>query len=84
MEEKIFGLLAAGLLAGPIAARAMPSDAPADFLGTLDVTCVGYSAADCGTGGVVGNSRGLLNRFSATHLPVEIFLPLASKRGCSS
>jgi hypothetical protein len=52
MKGKIFGLLAAGLLAGPIAASAAPSYAAVDFLGTLDVTCVGYGS-NCGTGGVV-------------------------------
>jgi hypothetical protein len=52
MKEKIFGLLAAGLLVGPIAAIAAPGDAPIDFLGTIDVTCVGYGL-NCGTGGVV-------------------------------
>jgi hypothetical protein len=59
MKGKIFGLLAAGLLAGPIIASATPSYAPVDFLGTLDVTCVGYNAADCGTGGVVAISGSL-------------------------
>ena len=59
MKGKIFGLLAAGLLAGPLTASATPSYAPVDFLGTLDVTCVGYSAADCGTGGVVAISGSL-------------------------
>jgi hypothetical protein len=59
MKGKIFGLLAAALLAGPITAIATPSYAPVDFLGTLDVTCVGYSAADCGTGGVVAISGSL-------------------------
>lgn len=51
MKGKIIGLLAAGML-GPIAASATPSYAPVDFLGTLDVTCVGYGS-NCGTGGVV-------------------------------
>ncbi len=59
MKGKTCGLLAAGLLAGPIAASAAPSYAPVDFLGTLNVTCVGYSAADCGTGGVVAISGSL-------------------------
>ena len=59
MKGKIFGLFAAGLLAGPITASATPSYAPVDFLGTLDVTCVGYSAAACGTGGVVAISGSL-------------------------
>jgi hypothetical protein len=52
MKGKIFGLLAAGLLAGPITASATPSYAPVDFLGTIDVTCVGYGPS-CGSGGVV-------------------------------
>jgi hypothetical protein len=72
MKGKIFGLLAAGLLAGPIAASAQPSYAPVDFLGTLDVTCVGFSAADCGTGGVVGisgslSSSGMIDLGTATN-----------------
>jgi hypothetical protein len=72
MKGKIFGLLAAGLLAGPIAASAMPSYAPVDFLGTLDVTCIGYSAADCGTDGAVGisgslSSNGMVDIGTATN-----------------
>jgi len=59
VKRKIFGLLAAGLLAVPVVASATPSNAPVDFLGTLDVTCVGYSAAACGTGGVVAISGSL-------------------------
>jgi hypothetical protein len=59
MKGKIFGLLATGLLAVPITASATPSYVPVDFVGTLDVTCVGYSAADCGTGGVVAISGSL-------------------------
>jgi hypothetical protein len=59
MKGKIVGFLAAGMLAGPIAASATTSFAPVDFLGTLDVTCVGYSVADCGTGGVVAISGSL-------------------------
>jgi hypothetical protein len=59
MKGKIFGLLAAALLAGPIGASATPSYAPVDFLGTLDVTCVGYSAGDCGTGGYIAVSGSL-------------------------
>jgi hypothetical protein len=59
MKGKIFGLLAAGLLAGPIIASATPSYAPVDFLGTIDVTCVGYSAGDCGTGGAIPVSGSL-------------------------
>jgi len=52
MKGKILGLLAAGLLAGPISASATPSYAPVDFLGTIDVTCVGYGSS-CGSGGVI-------------------------------
>ncbi len=52
MKGRIYGLITAGLLAGPIAANATPSYAPVDFLGTLDVTCVGYGP-NCGTGGAV-------------------------------
>jgi hypothetical protein len=59
MKGRLFGLLGAALLAGPFAASAAPGSAPVDFLGTLDVTCVGYSAADCGTGGVVAISGSL-------------------------
>ena len=60
MKGKICGLLAAGLLAGPIAATATPTSyAPVDFLGTIDVTCVGYSAQNCGTGGALAISGSL-------------------------
>ncbi len=52
MKGKIFVLLGAGMLAGPIAASATPSYTPVNFLGTIDVTCVGYGS-DCGTGGAV-------------------------------
>jgi hypothetical protein len=59
MKGKMFVSLAAGLLAGPILASTTPSYAAVNFLGTLDVTCVGYSAGDCGTGGAIAISGSL-------------------------
>ena len=53
MKGKICALVASVLLAGPMSAMASPGYTPVDFLGTLDVTCLGYSAAQCGTGGVL-------------------------------
>ncbi len=46
-------------LASLVFSSAMPSGSSIDLLGTLDVTCVGYSASDCGTGGSVGISGSL-------------------------
>src|SRR5579863_101391 len=46
----------ANQLADAVISSATPSGGDLALLGTIDVTCVGFSAADCGTGGVINLS----------------------------
>jgi hypothetical protein len=98
MNLKIVGLIAAGLLAGPLTAQATSiqgdwtgsgtpifvgggngavEDASLDFtsaspiLGMVDVTCPGYSASDCGTGGWVDFTGSLTGPILDISLPTN-------------
>ena len=58
-------------LAALVFSSATPSGGSLDLLGTLDVTCVGYSASDCGTGGIVDISGSLSSTGTLDFGPAE-------------